>query len=99
MAGIAAALYGACAYALFLGVFLYATAFVGNLPVPKTIDGGAAGAAVPALAVDVLLLGVFAIQHSVMARQGFKRWWTKLVAKPVERTTYVLFASLALVLL
>jgi methanethiol S-methyltransferase len=99
MAGIASVLYGALAYLLFLGTFLYAIAFVGNLPMHKTIDSGEAGPLVPALIINTLLLGLFAIQHSVMARPAFKRWWTKLVPEPVERATYVLLASLALILL
>lgn len=99
MGGIFSVLYGVVVYGLFLGTFLYAIAFVGNLPVPKTIDSGAPGALVPALVVDTLLLGLFAIQHSLMARPFFKRWWTKFVPQPVERTTYVLFASVVLLVL
>jgi len=99
MGGVASFLYGVIVYLVFLGTFLYAIAFVGDLPVPKTIDTGQAGPLAPALIIDILLLGLFAIQHSVMARPAFKRWWTRFVPQPVERTTYVLFASLTLVLL
>ncbi|HEX9522074.1 MAG TPA: isoprenylcysteine carboxylmethyltransferase family protein [Reyranella sp.] len=99
MAGIVSLLYGAVVYLLFFGTFLYAIAFVGNLPAFKTIDSGESGALLTALIVNTLLLGVFAIQHSVMARPAFKRWWTRFVPHAVERTTYVLLASLALVLL
>jgi methanethiol S-methyltransferase len=99
MSGIAAVLYGSLVYLVFLATFLYAIAFVGNLPVPKTIDSGEPRSVATALLVDVLLLTLFAIQHSVMARPAFKRWWTRFVPKPVERTTYVLLASLALLFL
>jgi protein-S-isoprenylcysteine O-methyltransferase Ste14 len=100
MAGVLFGVYAAASYLIFLGAFLYAIAFVGDLPIaPKTLDSGVAGPWLPALIVNALLLGLFAIQHSVMARPAFKRWWTKLVPPPIERSTFVLFASLALIVL
>ncbi len=92
-------LYGLAAYAVFFASFLYAIGFVSGLVVPKTIDTGPAVPIMESLIVNILLMSLFAVQHSVMARRQFKEWWTQYVPKSVERSTYVLFASLALVLL
>jgi protein-S-isoprenylcysteine O-methyltransferase Ste14 len=99
MKRILAFLYGIISYLLFLGVFVYAIAFVGDVYVPKTINSGAAGPLGISLAINLGLLGLFALQHSGMARPAFKRWWTRLIPEPIERSTYVLLASLVLALL
>jgi methanethiol S-methyltransferase len=99
IARLAAFFYGLVCYAIFFVTFLYACGFIGNFVVPHSIDSTPVISWNNALLVDVTLLGIFGIQHSVMARQGFKNWWTQFVSKPIERSTYVLFSSLCLIAL
>src|SRR5438105_373216 len=92
-------LYGVVSYAIFFGTFLYSVGFIGNFAVPRTLDGTPTTGFTAALIVDLGLLALFAVQHSVMARPAFKRWFTKWVPDSAERSTYVLLSSLALIAL
>jgi len=96
---IIAFLYGIVAYAAFFVTILYAIGFIMGVGVPKDINTGTVTSTAKALVVNLILMSVFAIQHSVMARKSFKQWWTQYVPKPVERSTYVLLSSLTLMLL
>ena len=100
MKRLAIFVYGIASYAVFFATFLYAIAFIGNLPgIPRSIDGAPLLPAPQALAIDLLLLTLFAVQHSLMARPAFKALWTRIIPASAERSTYVLFSSLALMLL
>jgi protein-S-isoprenylcysteine O-methyltransferase Ste14 len=99
MSRLLALLYGAVSYAVFLVTFLYAIAFVSGIDVLRTIDSGKSAPAATALTIDLLLLALFAVQHSGMARPSFKRWWARYVPAPIERSTFVLVSSLTLILL
>ena len=96
---VAALIYGLASYLVFFVSVVYAMGFIANYLVPKSIDVGSESGLAQSILIDVVLLGVFAVQHSVMARPAFKRWWTTIVPAPCERSTYVLISSLLMILI
>ena len=92
-------IYGVVCYVIFLGVFLYSIGFIGNIYVPKSIDVGGDSMVLEAFIVNSVLLTLFAVQHAVMARPAFKRWWTRIIPQPIERSTYVLATNIVMILL
>lgn len=99
MSKVFSLIYGVMAYGVFLAVFVYAIGFIGGLGTPTSLDGALQGSRLEAIAINIGLLAAFAVQHSGMARPAFKRWWTRLVPVAIERSTYVLISSLAMILL
>ncbi len=99
MSPILSFIFSAVAYVIFFVTFCYSSGFVGNVVVPKGIDQGVPGVGFGAVIVNVLLLSVFAVQHSIMARPAFKEWWTTIIPHQIERSTFVLLGSLALLLI
>src|SRR5690242_8768275 len=99
MRKVASTIYGISVYLVFVGVFLYATGFVGNYLVPKSIDSRTNGDVVSSIVINLGLMGLFAFQHSLMARPFFKTWWQKFVPPVLERSTYVLLTNLILALI
>lgn len=91
--------YGVASYLIFLGVFIYSIAFLGNLYIPNSIDADPVGPVWQAVAINLALLGGFAVQHSLMARPAFKRWWTRIIPPAAERSTYILFSNFAMIAL
>lgn len=101
MKRLSAVVYAVTAYLLFFATFVYMILFLGNFSeiIPKTVNSGSGVEGLPALLVNLALIALFGLQHSLMARKSFKQWWTNYVSRPIERSTYVLFSTLAIILL